>query len=130
MKTLEINILDKYKLYQKGSSYKLQGDLIIISGVNGSGKSQLLHIISKHGKEKIDRVVSQVDDSGITKDLENILLLSFRDNIDLGKDFGAFSVTYQKDNFLNAWNFYNNNIKHSNNAYLDSKKLKDITIKH
>ena len=129
MKTLEINILDKYKLYQKGSSYKLQGDLIIISGVNGSGKSQLLHIISKHGKEKIDRVVSQVDDSGITKDLENILLLSFRDNIDLGKDFGAFSVTYQKDNFLNAWNFYNNNIKHSNNAYLDSKKTQKYNDK-
>lgn len=122
MKTLKINIVNDHKLYKQGTSYQLDGDLIVISGINGSGKSQLFNIISKHGKEKIDRIVWQTDDLGNEEKLENILLLSFRDNIDLGNDFGQFSISYQKDNALNAWNFYNNNIKHSNNRFFDDRK--------
>ena len=51
MKTLEVNILDSYKLYLKETTYRLQGNLIVLSGINGSGKSQLLRIIAKSGKE-------------------------------------------------------------------------------
>ena len=59
MKTLEVNILDSYKLYLKETTYRLQGNLIVLSGINGSGKSQLLRIIAKSGKEPIQRTVKQ-----------------------------------------------------------------------
>ena len=55
MTTLKIKILEQYKAYRKGTEYKLDGDLIVLSGINGSGKSQLLKIIAKHGNEPINR---------------------------------------------------------------------------
>lgn len=123
MKKIEVNILDKYKTYQKNSVYSFDGDLIIISGINGSGKSQLLNIIAKNSKEQIKRIIMQTDEAGITKRLENILLLSFRDNINLGNDFGQFSVTCQKNNSTKAWEFYKNNIKQRNSSYIDQNKV-------
>lgn len=124
MKKIDININESFKLYKKDSAYTLEGDLIVLSGINGSGKSQLLQIIAKNGKEQISRTVSQTDDNGDISLLENILLLSFRDNIDLGQDFGAFSVTYKQNYANSAWEYYKGNIKHQNNSFFDAKKTK------
>lgn len=82
----------------------------------------MLKIISKNGKDPINREITQICENGEIKTLENILLLSFRDNIDLGDDFGQFSVTYKNTYSSKAWEFYSNNIKHNN--FLDSKKTK------
>ena len=90
MKKLDISIVEPYKAYKKNTSYSLEGDLVVISGINGSGKSQLLQIIAKSSKEKILRNIVQTQDNGETLRLEDILLLSFRDNINLGEDFGQF----------------------------------------
>ena len=122
MKKLEINILEQYKSYKKDTVYVLEGDLIILSGINGSGKSQLLNIIANKGKEKIKRKVVQINNEKNQKQMESILLLSFRDNINIGNDFGSFSVTYQNNNAEEAWNFYNSNIKHSGTRLFDQKK--------
>lgn len=121
MKKLKVKPLEGYKSYLKDSEYELDGDLIILSGINGSGKSQLLKIIAKPGNVPIKRIVTQfINDQPVV--VENTLLLSFRDNIDLGTDFGAFTVTYH-DNFLaKAWEFYSNNIKHNNSHLLNDKK--------
>lgn len=59
MKKIDISVVESYKAYKKGSSYSLEGDLIVLSGINGSGKSQLLQIIAKNGKEKISRNIIQ-----------------------------------------------------------------------
>lgn len=131
MKTLKINILDSYKLYLEKTTYQLQGDLIVLSGVNGSGKSQLLRIIAKAGKEPVQRTVTQLQDEDEVP-LEDILLLSFRDNINLGQDFGPFSVTYRTDFAKSACDFYENNIKHyegrpTSNAE-KTQKYKDGTL--
>lgn len=131
MKTLEINILDSYKLYLKGTSYQLQGDLIVLSGINGSGKSQLLRIIAKAGKEPIQRMIMQ-SQGGAAVPLEDTLLLSFRDNINLGADFGTFSVNYKADHAEKAWKFYKNSIMHArNNPYMNKRqteKYKEETL--
>ena len=124
MKKIDINIIEPFKLYKKDSVYTLEGDLIVLSGINGSGKSQLLQIIAKNGKEQISRTISQTDNNGDISLLENILLLSFRDNINLGQDFGQFSVTYKQNYANNAWEYYKSNIKHQNNSYFDAKKTK------
>lgn len=121
MKTLKIKILEKYKAYHKDTEYELNGDLIILSGINGSGKSQLLKIIAKHGNEPIKRTVTQIN-NGHTIDLENTLLLSFRDNINLGNDFGAFSVTYHENFASQAWDFYVNNIKRTNGRIANERR--------
>lgn len=111
MKKIEINILEQFKLFQQNTSYCLEGDLIILSGINGSGKSQLLNIIANNQKEKINRTILQI--VGEQKEnLEETLLLSFRDNINLGNDFGMFSVTYRQNNVEQAWNFYSQKIKY------------------
>ena len=121
MKKLKVKILDEYKAYKKDTEYELNGDLILLSGINGSGKSQLLKIIAKHGNEPIKRTVTQIDNES-SVGLENILLLSFRDNIDLGTDFGAFSVTYHENYASQAWEFYANNIKHTNSRIANEKR--------
>ena len=60
MKKLDIEILETYKLYEKGTSYSLDGDLIVLSGINGSGKSQLLQIIANNSNENISRNIIQI----------------------------------------------------------------------
>ena len=113
MKTLEIKIIEKYKSYMPDTCYSIQGDLVILSGINGSGKSQLLKIIANNGNEKINRSINQILEDGNSIQLENVLLYSFRDNIDLGNELGQFSVTFRNSNIENAWNFYIQNLKHS-----------------
>ena len=123
MKKLRLDILDAYKAYRKETSYTLEGDLIVLSGVNGSGKSQLLRIIAKQGNEQINRKITQANNDDQPIQTENILLLSFRDNIDLGNDFGEFSVTFHKNYSNKAWEFYTKNIKSvQNNQYLSEKR--------
>lgn len=124
MKKIDVSIKKSYKLYKKDSTYTLEGDLVILSGVNGSGKSQLLQIIAKNGKEQISRNVNQTNAVGESTCLEDIMLLSFRDNIDLGREFGQFSVTYKQNYANNAWEYYKNNIKHQNNGFFDNQKTK------
>lgn len=115
MKKLTVKILETYKSYKKDSAYDLIGDLVILSGINGSGKSQLLNIISNNSKDRISRYVTQTDKDGCSENIENIMLLSFRDNINIGNDFGQYSITYQNNNRELAWSFYNENIKHDSN---------------
>ena len=131
MKKININMEESYKLYKKDFTYTFEGDLIILSGVNGSGKSQLLQIIAKNGKEQISRRVNQINDMGENVSLEDILLLSFRDNINLGRDFGQFSVVYKQNYVNNAWEYYENYIKHQNDDYWDpikTQKYNDGTL--
>lgn len=123
MKKVKIDIIGRYKSYKPNTVYNLDGDLIVLSGINGSGKSQLLNIISKTGTELIERRITQICEDGKTLSPDNILLLSFRDNIDLGNDFGSFSVTYKENFAKKAWEFYSKNIKF-NHDILDKGKRK------
>lgn len=125
MKKLIVDILKTYKLYKENTKYNLEGDLIVLSGINGSGKSQLLQIIAKTCNEQIERIITQSNNGIDFTPIEDILILSFRDNINLGKDFGSFSVTYKENYTDYAWEYYNNNIKHkSQNKFLNDKKTK------
>lgn len=124
MKKLQIKIFDQYKVYKKDTEYCLEGDLIILSGINGSGKSQLLQIIAKNVKNKLEREVTVISEDGSATLTENIMMLSFRDNINLGEDFGQFSVTYHKYYASRAWEFYNSAIKHNSNSIANERRKK------
>lgn len=111
MKKLKIEVIEEYKTYNANTVYELEGDLIILSGVNGSGKSQLLKIISKYGNEPIKSNIIQSNDGNQNIKLEEIVLLSFKDNINIGNAFGNFSVDFHRNYALKAWDFYSDNIK-------------------
>lgn len=124
MKKLDIKIIDEYKSYKANTSYSLEGDLVVLSGVNGSGKSQLLNVIAKNGKDKIKRNLILTSDNGESISPENILLLSFRDNINFGNEFGRYSVTYKQSNFEQAWQYYTQNIQYHLNYGDYTKQLR------
>lgn len=122
MKQLDIKLLESYKLYKKDAAYHLEGDLMILSGVNGSGKSQLLRIAARSGTRQIRRTITQTRDDGTAVPLEKIMLLSFRDNINLGEDFGHFSVNYREAASKKAWDFYVSEIRHTDNRLVDNNR--------
>lgn len=125
MKKLKIEILEKYKAYEKDACYELEGDLIVLSGINGSGKSQLLQIIAQNSHEKINRRITQIFDDGTIRPLNNVILLSFRDNINLGSDFGKYEIMLRQQTIAQAWEFYHTRIRFNNiSASNRSKKEK------
>ncbi|KAA6331932.1 hypothetical protein EZS27_019507 [termite gut metagenome] len=46
MKKLNIKLNQAYKLFKNGFEQELEGDLVILSGVNGSGKSQFINMLN------------------------------------------------------------------------------------
>ena len=53
MKKLEIEFIDNYYSFKKGEKLSFDGKFIILSGLNGSGKTQLLNAMAKPYEEKI-----------------------------------------------------------------------------
>lgn len=124
MKKLKVKLLEDYKLYRKNCEYVLDGDLILLSGINGSGKSQLLKIIANNLNKKIARNVHQSSNDEDFVPIENIIMLSFRDNIDLGNDFGSYSINVKLSNSDLAWKFYIQRIRYKEEVPWNNADLK------
>jgi len=80
MKNLSITLNQDYKSFKGGFSSKIEGELIILSGVNGSGKSQIMDIVRQ--TDAVGRTIDAtiiVDETTIIKN--NIIYKSFKDNI-------------------------------------------------
>ncbi len=125
MKKISIKLNQDYKQFKKGFNYELNGDLIIISGVNGSGKSQLVDILNKSqfieegisnidlDKKYINSEIS-IDDNPI--DMVSISRRSFRENVNINniKTPAPKNSQWHKNeawkNFsnYNSWNEYTN----------------------
>lgn len=114
MNKLNIKLNQDYKQFKSGYDINLNGKLIIISGVNGSGKSQLMDIIngsqSVHpGISHIDlnkyRIDSCVSINGICLNTEEIFRRSFKDNINISN----ISMPNPKNSLWHkneAWKFF------------------------
>ena len=111
MKEIYIKFNQKYKSYNLNSTYRLEGDLIVISGVNGSGKSQLLKAIANPENGNINRELKIIE-SDKELNSENVLLLSFRDNINIGSGFGQYNINFRNSTIDSAYSFYQSNIFH------------------
>ena len=92
MNEILITLNQKYKSFDNNYSTLLKGEIIILSGINGSGKSQLINIIK--GREQGDpndqfnptphtEIKSTVEINGETIDQKKIEVTSFKDNIKL-----------------------------------------------
>lgn len=92
MSELIIKLNQKYKSFDNVFSITLQGNIIILSGINGSGKSQLMNIIK--GREQGDPnnplnptknidIKSSIEIDGEKVDQKQIEIKSFKDSINL-----------------------------------------------
>jgi predicted ATP-binding protein involved in virulence len=77
MKKLTIQLIQKYKSLENGFNTTLEGDLTILSGVNGAGKSQIIDIIYNPG------TYSMIKIDGIEIKREDIDFRSFKENINI-----------------------------------------------
>lgn len=86
---IEIKLHEKYKSFDANFETELNGNLIILSGVNGSGKSQLMSIIlgdkgiNPQTGQKSKDLRREVKINGNEINWQNIEFRSFKDNISL-----------------------------------------------
>ena len=114
MKKINIELKQKYKQFNNNYNIELQGDLVIISGVNGSGKTQLMDVISQ--SSLFNNNVSRLDlkkykinsEIKIDGEIINNLFISrrsFKDNISI-----ANTVLPETKNSLwnkdEAWKYF------------------------
>jgi len=85
MSRLEINLKEDYKSFKTGSDIMLEGSLVILSGVNGAGKSQLITAIFGFDRDRNLNISRKVKIDGIEIKKEEIDFRSFKENIGLGE---------------------------------------------
>lgn len=133
MKKIEIQLNQEYRSFSDGFKTILEGDLVILSGINGSGKTQLFDIIRGFQREsrveKINRSV-QIDRVSITED--QIVHRSIRDYSSVS-DLTQGSARIIEDHLNNLWNWYTQyNLNPEPNqigGYQDScKRARDLLI--
>lgn len=122
-KILAIQLNQDYKSFKNGFNYSFSGDLIILSGVNGSGKSQLVDIISQregYGSKKPISAIITLNDRQIARD--DILRRSFKENVNVPEltYAGTETVRSHKDQVWNAYNNYR--LDHNNENLWDYKE--------
>ncbi len=130
-KNLKINLPELYKSFDAGFEANLIGDLIILSGLNGSGKTQIVDIIrgykNQDQNQKINRKIL-IDNVNIN--IEEIVHKSFRDysnisNITPSNVSSALSVkdtlwTWYQHHFLS---YENGSINGHRRVARDAKNL-------
>ncbi|TSE05588.1 AAA family ATPase [Aquimarina algiphila] len=101
MSEITIKLNQKYKSFDQGFATSLQGNIIVLSGINGSGKSQLMNII--RGREQGDlnnplnptqhiNISSSIEIDGEKVDQNQIEIKSFKDNFNLPEIIKSTSV--------------------------------------
>lgn len=109
---LKIKFNQEFKSFKNGSEYTFNGQLIVLSGINGAGKSQLL--------ESIKQQYTDVYINNIKISHNNILKYSFRDNINL-PTFGTYDYDVARSTDNAIINIYNN-LKNLYNNYITFKR--------
>ena len=101
MKNLSVQLNQNYKSFKSGFNVALEGDLIILSGVNGSGKSQLIDIISQRESQGSRKGISAtIKINGVQITRNDILHRSFKDNVNVPEltHAGTESIISHKNN--------------------------------
>lgn len=123
---IEIHLKEKFKSFDQDFTTSLDGNLIILSGINGSGKTQLMSIIygfdrtnpsfiayptaTSGGNNKIQREVKINNEVILTNEIEH---KSFKDNITIPEITKATSQLF-KSSAKQAYDLYQKNGKRFN----------------
>lgn len=106
MKKLEIQLNQDYKSFSNGFNAILKGDLVILSGVNGSGKTQFFDIIRGFHSGNRANVINhniQIDEVVVTSD--QITHRSIRDYSSVS-ELSQGSARVFEDDLNNLWSWY------------------------
>lgn len=127
MKDLKIKLNQKFRSFETDFNATLHGDLIILSGVNGSGKSQLLNIIyGQEGRDNYKKINSTIliDEQLIS--LTDIDIRSFKDNTNIPELTPSTSQSFINSS-NSAWEIYYRDrldpLSQNNYQYADSCTL-------
>lgn len=133
MKRIRLQINDGYKSLSAGSQFEFDGDLIVLSGINGSGKSHLADVI--RGRDRRDNNIV-IGRSLKTDDLDcnpnQVLLRIFSDTSSLG-DIDQTAAQLTTSHKEQVWNSYVNTKLDPNhptnlNNRLSAQKAKAILL--
>ncbi len=133
MKHIYIKLTDKYKSLEANYEFDFYGNLIVLSGINGSGKSHLadafMGISRKDANHLINRDVS-IDDSNCIPG--QVIIRTFSDAAHLGdvNQTAAQLTTSYKETIWNSYisNRLNSNDPNTRNYRLSADKAKAILI--
>ncbi|MDF1756564.1 MAG: ATP-binding cassette domain-containing protein [Verrucomicrobiales bacterium] len=83
---LTLSLPEKFKSFPQGFQFQFEGSLMLLLGVNGSGKTQLLNLLSKFDPLDNNRPVSsEVSLDGSTLEISIIAYRSFSQNAQLNE---------------------------------------------
>jgi hypothetical protein len=131
---LNITLNQKYKSFEQGFNVQLSGNLIILSGINGTGKSQLIDIISQregYGSRKPIQAIVEIDGKSISR--YDISRRSFKENVNV-PELTQSSTDIVRNHRDQVWSAYSNYTLDFNNENLwdykeSCQRAKDILIK-
>ena len=106
---LNLRLNADYKSFDANFNYHLSGALIVISGVNGSGKSQLLEIIRQaRDQQGVSLVNANITLDGKSISDKDCAFRSFKENISIPnfKYPGPDLIKHGKNKI---WTLYSNN---------------------
>src|SRR5690242_5914740 len=107
---LSVKLNQDYRSFSKNFYFLFDGNLILLSGVNGAGKSQILNIINGHeGKSKDLKISSTITIDSIPVKPEEIEFRSFKENISIPGITQSTSQTFLRS-VATAWKHYNENL--------------------
>lgn len=107
MRELSVKLGKDYRSFKQGFEYTFKGDLIVISGVNGSGKSQLIDIIhNQTGVYTNLHVIAETKIDGEICDRTKVLYKSFKESISINNLTHA-GVEVSSRSKVAVWNHYN-----------------------
>ncbi|MEN7552017.1 AAA family ATPase [Rapidithrix thailandica] len=110
MNKLSIKLNQKYKSFNSGFQYEFEGNLILLSGVNGAGKSQILSIIyGQEAKNQNSQIGSEIMLNGNKLSTNDIEFRSFRENISIPEITASNSQALTSSG-NQAWQKYQQNL--------------------
>lgn len=108
MKQIVVNLQQTYRSLDAGTTFEFNGDLIILSGVNGSGKSHLADILRGYSRRnQQESIARNLTIDGVNIGSQEILMRVFGDTIHTGDNGGSNSQNIL-DNQNQIWNSYEN----------------------
>lgn len=107
MKNLSIKLNQDYKSFENGFDFSFNGDLIIISGVNGSGKSQLMDIIrQQQPQDSNQKIIANIELDGNKIENDNVVFRSFKESFNLS-EIHQIGISKVGETKSQVWNYYN-----------------------
>jgi ABC-type lipoprotein export system ATPase subunit len=119
---LSIKLNNQYRSFKPEFTAELNGELVVLSGINGGGKSQLINVINQQDKQSKEDISAEILLDGNKIQNIDIAYRSFKDNITV-PEFGEATPAVNTRSRDQIWNNYSSHLLNaSHQAVRDYKK--------